>query len=117
MGAGRAVSSSSAAEKWGPQCCAAGWPLKRCLIAFGQEITENKNDPRMFHDAAGGIEAELGRAAVDREFERRTQRIAEGQLLDHRLVLLEQGLAAALQAVGLDAGEAEDLHPRRRWSW
>src|SRR5580698_5609461 len=63
-------------------------------------------------DAAGGVEAELHHAAHDRGFERGAGRLAERELVDQRGVAVEQRLAAALDAVGLDRGEAEQAVER-----
>src|SRR5271168_4819928 len=57
-------------------------------------------------DAAGGVETELHHAAHDRGLERGAGRIAERILVDQRRVAVEQRLAAALDAIGLDRGKA-----------
>ena len=59
-------------------------------------------------DAAGGVEGQFVHAAIDDRLERQAQRIAQGQIVDHGLVLIEHGLAAAFDAVGLDGRETED---------
>src|SRR5690606_17622453 len=45
--------------------------------------------------------------AADHPLQRRAQIVAERQAVDHPLVLLEQHVAAGLDAVGLDRGKAE----------
>ena len=70
--------------------------------------TEGLADQVRKRDPTSSVEGELHHAAQDRRLERRTQRIAERQLLDHSIVAIKQGLAAALDAVRLNRGEAEN---------
>ena len=58
--------------------------------------------------AACGVEGKSSHAAQYTGFQRAAQRIAHGKLADQRLITVEQGLAASLQAVGLDGRKTVD---------
>ena len=80
----------------------------------GDPVLQAKGGAQLFGqgDAPGGVKGQTVHAAQDRGFKRAAQGIAKGELVDQAPVLVEQGLAAAFDAIGFNGGKAEDAAER-----